>query len=283
MKRVKKLSKRIIALIVCLCFIGAVLATALGMQIAFLVADKIQCWSPDYEEIDIEEILRKDELSDDDYAVLYRQTGLTKIGIDRCLSRGETGIKRILSIQEDYFGEYTVVNEKFAPYICTDYIEEKYITTAYLENGDVLVTSSTHVSGWRMGHAGLVTNGLNNKVLQASAYGSTSAIGSVSDFSDRVTFMILSPKVEQSVKEEVVAFALENLIGLSYDVTAGVFSSKNSVTRTQCAHVVWYAYMQFGIDLDYNGGLVVTPRDLARSPLMEVVQVFGFDPVALWN
>ena len=46
---------------------------------------------------------------------------------------------------------------------------------------------------------------------------------------------------------------------------------------------MWYAYNAFGVDLDSNGGLVVTPRNIANSPLVEVVQVFGIDPVKLWK
>lgn len=288
MSKTRKLSKKIIALIVVGCILGCIAITALGMWIAFKEADKIECWSPDYDMIDISGLLNKSELSDEDYEVLYRQTGLTKIGIDRCLGRGVAGKNRILAVQRDYFGEYVVVNDLFAPYICTDFITDKngtevYITSSYLENGDILVTSSTHLSGWRFGHAGLVTKGSTNEVLQASAYGSTSALETVYDFTSRVNFMIFSPDFEQSLKDEVAEFARENLIGMNYDVTAGVLSNKNKVQRTQCAHIVWYAYNQFGIDLDSDGGLVVTPRNLALSPYLRLVQVFGFDPDKLWS
>lgn len=49
-----------------------------------------------------------------------------------------------------------------------------------------------------------------------------------------------------------------------------------------CSHVLWYAFKQFGINLDSNGGLLVMPRDIARSPHLELVQNFGFDPEKLW-
>ena len=39
--------------------------------------------------------------------------------------------------------------------------------------------------------------------------------------------------------------------------------------------LVWYAYRQFGLDLDGNGGALVLPFDLANSSQMELVQVFG--------
>ena len=59
--------------------------------------------------------------------------------------------------------------------------------------------------------------------------------------------------------------------------------NEDSFTRTQCAHLVWYAYRHFGVDLDSNGGLVVTPPEMANSPYVEVVQIYGFDPVKLWT
>lgn len=277
-----KLSKKIIFAIVAAVIIGAILLTCLGMEIAFLVADKVECWRPDYEKEDLSGVLKKTELDDEDYDLLYRQTGLTAVGVDRMLSRGEDGKQRIHDIQEDFFTEHKVKNDLFAPFICTDYLDE-HVSYAFLEDGDIIVTSSTHLSGWRMGHSGLVTDAERGSILQANAVGDTSRLGSMRDFSDRVNFMILSPKVDAETKAEVCKYAEKNLIGKVYDPTAGVFSSKNKVERTQCAHLVWYAYNAFGIDLDSNGGLVVTPKNIANSPLVEVVQVFGLDPAKLWK
>ena len=45
---------------------------------------------------------------------------------------------------------------------------------------------------------------------------------------------------------------------------------------------MWQAYFNFGYDLDSNGGAIVVPKDIATSPLLEVVQVYGFDPDRLW-
>lgn len=279
-KKVKKLSKKIIFAIVCGAIIGTICLTLLGMQIAFMVADNIECWLPDYEKADLSPVLEKSELDEDDYALLYRQTGLTRLGVDRMLAKSG-GKKRILTLQEEFFTYHEVKNDFFAPFVCTDFIED-HITNVYLEDGDIIVTSSTHLSGWRMGHAGLVVNSNLGTVLQANAIGSSSKLGRVGDFTDRVNFMILSPKVDSAKKSEVVAYATENLIGIPYGPTVGVFGSKNSINKTQCAHVVWYAYNQFGIDLDSNGGLVVTPKNIANSPYVELVQVFGFDPNKLW-
>lgn len=281
-QRVKKLSKKVIFFIVLAAIIGTILLTCLGLQIAFIVADTLECWQPDYEKQDITPLLEKETLTEEDYATLYAQTGLTQTGIDRCLKKGSAGVARILAIQDDYFTVHEVTNVLYCPYVCTDFVE-KYITNCYLEDGDILVTSSTHISGWRLGHAGLVTDGANGKVIQANAYGIDSYIGTVRDFTNRINFIILSPKMDADLKSEIAAYAAKNLTGLPYNALTGIFTNKTQISATQCAHLVWYSYYLCGYDLDSNGGGLVTPQDLANSPYVEVVQVFGFDPVSLWR
>lgn len=98
--------------------------------------------------------------------------------------------------------------------------------------------------------------------------------------------MILRPKFPKEFREQVAEYAKENLLGVKYSFAVGILSKKyneDSFTRTQCAHLVWYAYRHFGVDLDSNGGLVVTPPEMANSPYVEVVQIYGFDPVKLWT
>ena len=38
-----------------------------------------------------------------------------------------------------------------------------------------------------------------------------------------------------------------------------------------CSELVWQAYKALGTDLDSNGGFVVSPDDIARSPYLTVV------------
>lgn len=279
----KKLSKKIIFLIVAGTIISVIALTCIGLQIAFVISDKsIECWRPDYEQQNIYPILNKEQLSDEDYETLYAQTGLTKIGVNRMKKRGSVGISRILAIQREYFTEHKVINDFYAPFLCTDKIEGTSAFT-YLEDGDIIVSFSTHLSGWRMGHAGLVTNADEGKILQANVINEKSKFGSIRDFNDKVNFLVLSPKADTALKAEVCKYAEENLTGKPYDPTAGVFTNKNKADRTQCAHLVWYAYNKFGLDLDSDGGLVVTPQDIAGSPFVEPVQIFGLNPDKLWK
>ena len=80
--------------------------------------------------------------------------------------------------------------------------------------------------------------------------------------------------------------AKEELVGIPYSIAAGVLSPKyaEQLQSTQCAHIVWYAYQKYAnIDLDANGGWVVTPQDIFLSDQVEVVQYYGFDPDKLWS
>ena len=286
MKKAKKLSKKIIAIIVCAVIVGILVITASSMQIAFVVADKIECWHPNYEQVDLTETLEKDELTDEDYKLLYKQTGLTEIGIKRALAKGPAGKSLIKRIQTNFFTKHKVENDLFAPFVCTDYIDD-CVECVYLEDGDILVTSSTHISGVRIGHSGLVVDGPAKSVLQANAYGATSRIEDADDFMTRVNFMVLRVKdksCDEQTKQKVVDYAMKNLQGIPYEGLAGLLTNKNKIKKTQCSHLIWYAYKHAaGIDLDGNGGLIVTPKNIASSKHIEVVQVFGFDPDKLWS
>ena len=52
--------------------------------------------------------------------------------------------------------------------------------------------------------------------------------------------------------------------------------SEAALSGTHCAHVIWYAYQQVGIDLDSDGGIFVTPYDIQNSPYLEVIQSYGY-------
>ncbi len=284
MKEKRKLPKKIIALIVCGVIIATLLLTCLGAEIAFLVADNTDVWHPDYSMESIDEQLDKwngeNSLSQCDYDFIYSQTGLTKTGADRALARGESGKRLIRDIQKDYFAPRSIEHNKIAPFTCMDFADT-IITPVYLKDGDIVVSPCTNLAGWRMGHSGLVCDGAANRVLHALTYGTTSQTDSINYFTGCNAFMIL--EVDTDRQKEVVTYAKENLLGIPYEGLTGIITNKNKIQKTQCAHLVWYAYKQIGIDLDSNGGLIVTPQNLANSPHVKVVQIYGYDPVKLWK
>lgn len=72
--------------------------------------------------------------------------------------------------------------------------------------------------------------------------------------------------------------AKRRLTDIPYSLAVGLYPAgrmPGAVQATQCAHLVWEAFAAFGYDLDENGGRIVTPADLARSPFLELKQVYG--------
>jgi uncharacterized protein YycO len=148
---------------------------------------------------------------------------------------------------------------------------------ANLENGDIIITLSIHTFGWRHGHAAIVTDAYNGETVQAVMMGEQSAIGNISEWSQFPLVAVLRVKdMDRATRQKVADYAKGNLVGLEYSLFAGMFGSQEeTLTQTQCAHLVWYAYNQFGVDLDSNGGDTVIPKDILKSDKLEIVQVYG--------
>lgn len=177
MKKKRNVSRGPIIIFACVLAFALLFCSVL--QIGYVISKRnAYVWKPDYEKVEISALLDKQTLSDEDYDLIYSQTGLTRIGVDRALEKGYVGKQRILEIQNSYFSDYEIRYDKFAPWMCTERIT-KSAKAIYLEDGDIIITASTHVSFFRMGHSGLVTDGDNNKVLQAVGYEEGSEIGDI--------------------------------------------------------------------------------------------------------
>ena len=225
--------------------------------------------------IDLLPVLTKEDKSSEDYKIIYDQTGLTKEGYLRI----EDNIDLILNIQNDYYSSYNIIKKNTAPFLISDFLDRK-VNHCLVKKGDIIVTSAVQFSGIRLGHSALVIN--EEEIIEAVGYGSLSHINKVDSFMERPSFLILSPNCDDKKKEEVVNYAIENLLGIPYNIFAGVFPLKDKITSTQCAHLVWYAYYKNEIDLDDNRGLIITPKQLANSKEMTVIQNFGFASYTLW-
>lgn len=242
-----------------------------------------------YEKKDLTETLNStSELTADDYALLFEQTGLTKLGVDGLLSRGEEGKKELLKIQNFYMKKHEVARNNFAPYSYIDELKEmEFGAMGALENGDIIVSATTSISFFRFGHAVIVVDGEAEDVCESYTPGTVSEISDASTAMGYLAcYMVLRPtKIPKEIRDQVADYAKQSLLGIPYDFTVGVLSKKypEKIEKTQCSHLCWYAYKRYGYDIDCNGGLVVKPQDLANSPYMEVVQIFGFNPQKLWK
>lgn len=242
-------------------------------------AERDAHYTPEYPKEDITSYLEKSILQTEDYDILYYQTGLSRVAVDALCH--ESRKKVLLKVQEHFFQEpeircechFFVFREEIA-------LPEKNEIIPVVEDGDILITFNTHFFGWRNGHAGIVVDAEKGLTLEALSVGRDSSILSLDSWAERPSFVVLRLKnTSKELRAEIATYAREHLVDLPYHLTAGIRQDDRifheSVSGTQCAHLVWYAYEQFGYDLDSDGGWIVTPGDLYNSPLLEVVQVFG--------
>ena len=274
-------------IIIVLCVVLGAFSIVSGMQLSVVYAENAYAqWYAygRYEKEDISSTLLKSEKTQADYDFLYAQTGLTKLGIDGLLDRGE--LSRIYKIQDAYFRNHEVDCEQFFPYTYIEYLKNGRSEFCALEEGDIIVSATTHSFFLRVGHATIVVDGDLQILGESLGPGSPSDTVGAWTLSDLADFMVLRPTgIPKEIREEAASYAATELIGLEYDFTVGLFSKKYAETpsKTHCAHYCWYAYKKFGYDIDGNGGLIVKPQDIANSPYFEVVQIFGFNPDSLWQ
>ncbi len=280
---------------------GAVVFVVLAIWIK--EAEREVHYTPEYRRVDISEILAKDSknLTEEDYDTLFWQTGLGKAGVQNLYRSGHEEELRYL--QERFFAEVEVVCENSWGLHCESVVEDgkeqkrlrgNHMPT--LEEGDILLTFGSHFLGWRNGHAALVIDGENGLTLEAMAVGCDSTILSVTRWKTRPSFAVLrlrGASLEQ--REEIAKYAEENLVGIPYDLVAMVGTPKGKqktraadgqrevLRGTQCAHLVWCAYAEYGYDLNGGWNSIVTPEDLFYSPLLEIVQIYGMSPEAVEN
>ncbi|MBQ8427962.1 MAG: hypothetical protein IJX18_01765, partial [Clostridia bacterium] len=204
MQKGRKIGKRIAVIFLAL-FLLVALVFGVGWLGALCADLSWTHWRPDYGQEDIASLIESDTLSEDDYALIYRQTGLTKVAIDDLKASKKT--ERILNIQKAFFAKTTVNKRCFAPFT---YIErlDRNIPLALLQDGDIVISAATRVSFFRYGHAALVVDGEYGRILEALEPGSESKVNAVTTLSDMANFIILRPKVDRAVREQVAQAAL---------------------------------------------------------------------------
>ncbi|MBD5636596.1 MAG: hypothetical protein HDP28_02070 [Clostridia bacterium] len=282
-----------------------VLVFSAALIIACLIADAV-CertahTTPSYQKEDITEIADKSGTwTDEEIDFLYRQTGLGKSALltmkSEIVYENDEFVplsSRLKVFQDALYYEGETEHELVADVSKRDLMKEFLAPIAPLEEGDIFVNSSTHTLGFRNGHAAIVLDE-DGTVLESFELGRDSSVTTNGHkwFAESSNFIILRLKdlntgevADKDLRARIAREAREKLKGIPYSLATGIFSKKDQGTSpkvTHCSHLVWQAYKNFGYDIDSNGGRVVTPRDIARSPLFEVVQVYGFDPEKLW-
>lgn len=280
------------------CFIRFLfLLTALALLLFLLqgpVAHRTAPFVPAYPMEDLRPVLSELPLEPSDYDLLYLQTGLARPAVDALLNRGAKGIAHIFNIQRAFFAPAEVV---CAPLI-GPLVKEDHLTSegkqafappfGDLQPGDILLTYSTHTLGWRHGHAGLVLDTENGgHSLEAVMVGTDSAVMDLQHWRGYSNYIVLRLKeMTPALSEALTKYALSYLNGVPYRLTSGLTGHKEPGDKhfgVQCSYLVWYAFQRFGYDLDSDGGALVTVNDLAHSPLLDIVQVYGLNPIQWTN
>ena len=213
--------------------------------------------APTAERCDLGGIVRKssyNDLTEEDYEFIYSQTGLGKPAV-----RSLDSLEKLYDYQKSYFAEVDFKCKANSPVSYEERVQNSKILLAPLEDGDILVTNASHVFSWRNGHAAIVTSAEEGKTLEAVVIGTNSKPQNVSKWTSYPNFAVLRLKgADRETRAKIASAAVEYLDD-----------------GTQCAHLVWLAYAAYGYDIDSDGGLIVTPKDIAESDLFEVVQTFG--------
>lgn len=283
------------------------LGSAFFFLFYFMISNEKEAYiAPGYEKEDLLPFLETESpLQDDAYDLIYHQTGLGRSAVDVLLGEAE-GREQILEEQRLFFSrpDYRCV--------CDNWIvrreqavqdrgrggkARRWNHLLTLEDGDILITKNSHILGWRNGHAALVIDGEKGKTLEAITLGENTAVRTISKWEKYPNVAVLRfSGLSKEQRKQIASWAEENMKDIPYRITSGFWGQKKrtlerkqgeaaaeKVTGTQCAHLVWQAYAQFGYDLDTNGGWIVTPKQLINNPQLEVVQVYGMDPDALWE
>lgn len=238
-------------------------------------AHRHEYFVPDYPRVAITE--------NTDYETIFLQTGLGKSAVQKLIEQNK--FQTVLDAQEAFFNPPKAnCVPLFGWFTRRDKFPKKEaLSLVDLEPGDIIVSLSTHTVGWRHGHAGLV---LSNKTsLECVSLGQNSAIMNTSHWGTYSNFAVLRLKnVSPEIRAEVADYAKETLCDVPYRLSAGFIGRKAPDTTKpyfgmQCAYLVWYTWNHFGYDLDSDGGRLVTSADLLNSDLVEVVQVYGMDPL----
>lgn len=265
-------------------WIGVLFAGLAGAALAVWTnqAEAHAHYTPDYEPVNLTDYLEKEKLSDEEYALLFCQTGLSGCGLEELWKEGKQ--EEILFLQERFFREVEMDCEANTIVTKQELLKEGIASGAgdkefcfpTLENGDIMVTFNCHFLGWRSGHAGIVVDAEEGLVLEAQALGSNSAVLPLNHWEQYPSVAVLRLKdAAQEERGKIAAYAEEHLLNLPYRLSAGLITEGEG---TQCAHLVWCAYEHFGYDVDGDGGRIVTPHDLYESDLLEIVQIYGINP-----
>lgn len=237
-------------------------------------------WISDIEYQDVVELCNKENLDKEDYLTIFNQTGVSPYVIRNKINSDD--LENIKELNNLYLKK-PIIERIYVcyPFTTMEYNVKQYTPLVDIKDGDILVTFSTSTLDWRHGHCALVIDAAKNETIEHTMVGGKSQKGTITSWMTQPTFVVLRYDDENTVFN-VVNYAKENLLGVDYSIFVGLDGNKDkslqdSAFASHCSHIVWQAFITEGVDLDYNGGLIVTPKDIALSDKLKVVQIYGLN------
>ncbi len=249
-----------------------------------LIVRHIHCvnsafYKVEYAKTDITGLIRDKKLSDKDYDIIFKNTGVSPRAAKDIIKSKDYEL--LDKLNDMYFEEPQFVKEYIAsPVTVEERLAKDKIPLVPLKKGDILITFSTHTLEWRHGHCGLVLTVNSEKILEHTSIGNTSCVNLATSWGKYPGFVVLRHK-DSTVGEKAADYASKHLIDIEYSLLAGITDkdmSDNDKIDSHCAHIVWQAYKAVGKDIDKDGGIIVTPNDIAMCKDLEVVQIYGINP-----
>lgn len=261
---------------------------------------------PNVERIDISILLERAEHTEAELQILSAQTGLHPQSIQKLLDQGRG--QELFLIQQQYFAPIRLKSLHSTPLTISEVLVDEGGGICYgmplvdVQEGDILLTKNSRFLGWRNGHAALVVDADKGLLLEAIMPGTDSKISPISKWSTYPSFLVLRLKEEYrntaDLSKQIAAYAERQLVDVPYLLVAGILErslpesmttvkaagqnaeqatmKEKALKGTQCAHLVWYAYKQFDIDLDSDSGVIVTPFDIQNSEYLDIIQTYGY-------
>lgn len=272
---------------------ACVLAAFFFLVVKDIWIERQSVWTPDYGKAELGWIAEKEVLEKTDYDFLLFQTGLGRAAVDQLFNEFPLSGGRAQELSKYQANFFSAGNYRCKRIGKITYEERNKgpkgeviagFQLATLKDGDILITKSTHSLGWRHGHAAIVTSGEKGDTLEAILWGYPSVLQNSEKWTTYSSFIQLRLKGDQyGLGRQAAAIAIADLFDLPYGLLTGIpEKSPNPVRKTQCAHLVWYPYNKLGYDLDTDGSWLVTPRDIAGSEYLEIVQIYGVSPEDDW-
>ncbi len=232
-----------------------------------------------YEKVNITESVSKENLSDEDYMLIFRQTGVSPVAAKDIIKNGDADI--LVKLNDLYFNVPDTKKNYIAYPITLEEMNKSQVTPIVpLKKGDILITFNTRTFDWRHGHCGLVLDESGLTLLEHMAIGETSCTTDAFYWGRYPAFAVLRYP-DEKVAADTADYALNNLVDIPYSIFAGIMKKDKTDEdnpSSHCSHIVWQAYKSQDVDIDRDGGMIVTPRDIAFSEELQIVQIYGLNP-----